>query len=70
MRHYPLWLEKYSRRRDQILNELKKHKDTINEIHEKIRDKDIILPIKKTTMSKKASFCFVDGGEVPYGAGV
>lgn len=64
MRHYSIWLEKYGKNRERLLEKLGGYKREIDSVKEIISEKNLILPLEKTGEEDvKASMCFVDGGE-------
>jgi len=63
MRHYSLWLDKYDKRKGQILSSLREYKKQIELIMEKIPSKELILPLKDSHKELNSKMCFVDGGE-------
>lgn len=63
MRHYSIWLDKYNKSREDMLNDLKGYKHEIDSIRKSISDKNLIIPLEKSKSEIKAKMCFVDGGE-------
>ncbi|MBN2251766.1 MAG: DNA double-strand break repair nuclease NurA [Candidatus Altiarchaeota archaeon] len=63
MRHYSIWLERYGKGREELLENLKGHKREIDSIKKNIRGINAIRPLKKDAADINARMCFVDGGE-------
>lgn len=63
MRHYSLWLEKYGRRREQILDKLRNYRKQVELVGSRIADSSMILPLPKEGEDCRGRMCFVDGGE-------
>ena len=63
MRHYSIWIDKYNKKRESLLNDLKGYKKGVDSINGAISDKNLILPLDKTKPEIKAGMCFIDGGE-------
>lgn len=63
MRHYSIWIDRYNKKRESLLNDLKGYKKGVDSINGAISDKNLILPLDKTKPEIKARMCFIDGGE-------
>lgn len=64
MRHYAIWLEKYSRNRRELLEHLIECRKEIEPIKKTIKEKNLILPLPQINEKETAAkMCFVDGGE-------
>ena len=62
MRHYSLWLDKYSRRRTQILDSWSGFAKTVGELRAKIPSDSIFRKLHDAG-EVETRMCFVDGGE-------
>ena len=62
MRHYSLWLDKYSRRRAQILDHWSGLAKTVGELRSRIPAGELFLELKDAG-EVGSKMCFVDGGE-------
>lgn len=60
MKHYSIWLEKYSKVRDGILGELQECRKEIHEAVKKIPEGELLKPLGKPARVEPKSMCFVD----------
>ncbi len=62
MRHYSLWLDKYSRRRAQILSSWSSYAKAVGELRTRIPEDEMFMELNEAG-DVKSRMCFVDGGE-------
>ncbi|MFH0859876.1 MAG: DNA double-strand break repair nuclease NurA [Candidatus Altiarchaeota archaeon] len=62
MRHYNLWLEKYNRKRDELLSELEAHGRHISKLKGSLPLEKLFHEIPDSG-GEYGKYCFVDGGE-------
>lgn len=63
MKHYSIWLSKYSNIQKEILDKLQSCRRDIEESIKDIPPGELIMPLDKTSKVEYGSTCFVDGGE-------
>ncbi|MFC2162893.1 DNA double-strand break repair nuclease NurA [Candidatus Altiarchaeota archaeon] len=63
MRHYSLWMDKYSTRRTQIIDRLKSFGDNICDVRDRIDPTELLHDIVPAPIPDGTRMAFVDGGE-------
>ncbi|MFH1403507.1 MAG: DNA double-strand break repair nuclease NurA [Candidatus Altiarchaeota archaeon] len=63
MRHYSLWMDKYSLRRKQITDKFDELRGKVSEIRMKIPEEDLFCRLDYADEDKKHRMAFIDGGE-------